>query len=49
MVTLWFTKIKLGQNELTEVPPRYYDDVLTKLVDAGLYDVEGNKLNKEVA
>lgn len=44
MVTLWFTKIKLGQNELAEVPPRYHDDVLAKLVDAGLYDTEGNKI-----
>ena len=44
MVTLWYTKIKLGQNELTEVPTRYYDDVLRKLVDAGLYNEIGEKI-----
>lgn len=44
MVSLWFTKIKLGLNELTEVPERYYGDVLAKLVPAGLYDEQGNKI-----
>ena len=44
MVTLWFTKIKLGQAELVDVPARYHDNVLAKLVSAGLYDEEGNKI-----
>lgn len=44
MVTLWYTKIKLGQSELVAVPPRYYDDVLAKLIVDGLYDEQGNKI-----
>lgn len=44
MVTFWFTKVKLELSGLSEVPPRYYDGVLEKLVDAGMYDADGNKL-----
>lgn len=44
MVTLWFTKIKLGLDELSSVPERYYEQVLTKLVDSGLYNEEGNPI-----
>jgi len=44
MVNLWYTKIKLGLSELTEVPERYYSEVLAKLVVAGLYDEQGNKI-----
>lgn len=44
MVTLWYTKIKLRISELEEVPERYYDDVLARLVKDGLYDEEGNML-----
>lgn len=47
MPTLWFTKIKLGYNELSEVPDRYYKEVLAKLVAAGLYDTDGNEIVKE--
>lgn len=31
-------------SELSEVPERYYQSVLDRLVAEGLYDVEGNKL-----
>ena len=44
MVTLWFTKIKLGLDELSSVPERYYEQVLAKLVDAGLYNEEGTPI-----
>lgn len=44
MVTLWYVKVKLELNELTEVPERYYNDVLAKLVADGLYDEKGNRL-----
>lgn len=44
MVTFWFTKVKLGLSELSGVPERYYDSVLQKLVEAGLYDVDGNPI-----
>ena len=47
MPTLWFTKIKLGYSELTEVPDRYYAEVLAKLVEAGLYNEDGTKIVKE--
>lgn len=46
MVTLWFTKIKLGLDELSSVPERYYDQVLAKLVEAGLYDKDGKKIEQ---
>lgn len=45
MVTLWFTRIKLGMDELSSVPAHHYDNVLAKLVEAGLYDEDGNKIN----
>lgn len=44
MVTFWFTKVKLGLSELGDVPERYYGAVLDKLVEAGLYDEEGNPI-----
>lgn len=44
MVTLWYAKIKLGLNELIDVPGRYYQQVLDLLVAEGLYDEDGNKL-----
>ncbi|WP_158303427.1 hypothetical protein [Desulfitobacterium hafniense] len=44
MVTFWFTKVKLGMNELSDVPERYYPQVLDKLVEAGLYDENGNPI-----
>ena len=44
MVTLWFTKIKLGMDELSSVPPHHYDNVLARLVEAGLYDEKGNPI-----
>lgn len=47
MPTLWFTKIKHGKNELSEVPERYYDEVLAKLVAAGLYNEDGTKIVTE--
>lgn len=47
MPTLWFTKIKLNMNELSEVPERYYAEVLAKLVEAGLYNEDGTKIVKE--
>lgn len=46
MVNLWFTKIKLGLDVLTSVPERYYTQVLEKLVEAGLYDEDGNPIPK---
>lgn len=45
MVTLWYVKVKLELNQLTDVPDRYNDDVLLLLVEDGLYDEEGNKLH----
>ena len=36
MVVFWFTKVKLGLSELGDVPERYYQQVLDKLVEAGL-------------
>ena len=36
MVTLWFTKIKLGLNEIGDVPERYYQQVADKLAALGL-------------
>ena len=47
MPTLWCTKIKLGKNDLSEVPDRYYAEVLAKLVEAGLYNEDGTKIVKE--
>ncbi len=47
MVLFWFTKVKLGLSELGDVPERYYQQVLEKLVDAGLYDEEGNPVATE--
>lgn len=44
MVTLWYTKIKLNYDPLSNVPDRYYKDVLARLVEDGLYDEEGNKI-----
>lgn len=44
MVQLWFVRIKYGLSELSDVPERYYDDVLSLLVQEGLYDEEGNRL-----
>ena len=44
MVMFWYVKVKLGLNNLIDVPERYYEDVLTKLVADGLYDEEGNRL-----
>ena len=46
MVTLWFTKIKLGMDELASVPPHHYDNVKARLVEAGLYDDAGNKIEQ---
>jgi hypothetical protein len=31
MIMLWFTKIKLGFNEINDVPERYYQQVADKL------------------
>ncbi len=47
MVTFWFTKVKLGLSELGDVPERYYDAVLQKLVEAGLYDGSGNPVTAQ--
>lgn len=44
MITLWYVKVKLELNELSDVPERYYQQVLDLLVADGLYDEEGNKL-----
>lgn len=44
MITLWYVKVKLELNELSDVPERYYQQVLNVLVAEGLYDKEGNKL-----
>ncbi|USK55908.1 hypothetical protein LIS82_05095 [Cytobacillus solani] len=44
MVTFWFTKVKLGLNQLNEVPTRYYDQVHAKLIEADLYDQDGNEI-----
>jgi len=44
MVFFWYVKVKLGLNELSDVPDRYYQQVLDLLVADGLYDEEGNKL-----
>lgn len=44
MITLWYTKVKYSYSELPEVPARYYDDVLARLVAEGLYDEAGNKI-----
>lgn len=44
MVIFWYVKVKLGLNDLIDVPDRYYDDVLAKLVTDDLYDEEGNRL-----
>lgn len=44
MVQLWYVKVKLGYNPLSDVPDRYYQQSLDKLVADGLYDSEGNKL-----
>ncbi|AFL99539.1 hypothetical protein Desde_1107 [Desulfitobacterium dehalogenans ATCC 51507] len=44
MVLFWFTKIKLGLSELNEVPERYYNAVMEKLVEAGMYDADGNPI-----
>lgn len=44
MVTFWYVKVKLGLAELSDVPDRYYQQVLDLLVADGLYDEEGNKL-----
>lgn len=46
MVTLWFTKIKLGMDELSSVPPHHYSNVLARLVEDGLYDEDGNKIEQ---
>ncbi|QJT71650.1 hypothetical protein [Psychrobacillus phage Spoks] len=43
MVNLWYVKVKLNYNPLSDVPTRYYADVLAKLIADGLYDEEGNK------
>lgn len=46
MVTLWYSKVKNKFNgtTLADVPARYYDDVLTRLVADGLYDTDGKEL-----
>lgn len=44
MIQLWYTKVKLGYNEITDVPERYYRQVLEKLTSDGLYDNQGNKI-----
>lgn len=44
MVTLWYVKIKLKLSELADVPERYYQQVLDKLVEEELFDEEGNRL-----
>lgn len=41
MIQLWYVKVKLGYNTLSEVPERYYQQVLDKLVVDGLYDSNG--------
>lgn len=46
MVTFWYTKVKLGLSDLSEVPDRYYDGTLALLVADGLYDEAGNKITK---
>lgn len=44
MIFLWFVKIKLFMSELEDVPERYHQQVLDKLVEEGLFDVDGNRL-----
>lgn len=46
MVTFWYTKVILNYSPLTDVPDRYYPQVLERLVAEGLYDEEGNKIVK---
>lgn len=41
MIQLWYVKVKLNYNPLSDVPNRYYQQVLDKLVADGLYDLEG--------
>lgn len=43
MVQLWYVKVKLEYNPLSDVPERYYQQALNKLVADGLYDTQGNK------
>lgn len=44
MITLWYTMIKLGKNELEEVPERYYAQVLERLVAEGYYNEDGTRI-----
>jgi len=48
MITFWYTKVLLNYSPLTDVPDRYYKDVLDRLVLEGLYDDKGNKIVKQV-
>ena len=46
MVTLWYARVKnnFDGTVLSDVPERYYADVLARLVAEGLYDENGNKI-----
>lgn len=44
MIQLWYVKVKLEYNPLTDVPNRYYQQTLDKLVEDNLYDEKGNKI-----
>ena len=44
MIQLWYVKVKLNYNPISDVPDRYYNQVLDKLVADGLYVSEGNKI-----
>lgn len=44
MVQLWYVKVKLNYNQLSDVPERYYQQALDKLVADGLYNKDGVKL-----
>lgn len=44
MIRLWYVKVKLNYNPLSDVPDRYYQQTLDMLVADGLYDSDGNKI-----
>lgn len=44
MITLWYTMIKLRKNELSEVPPHYYEQVLERLVAEGYFNEDGTRI-----